>query len=55
MGSGVMKPWMKDEEQGWPGALGQQMLRRAREHCKMLTGVDVTGVPEMKPTDGTTA
>lgn len=28
---------------------------RAREHCKMLTGVDVTGVPRIKPTDGMTA
>lgn len=24
-------------------------------HCEMLMGVDVTGVPEIKPTDGMTA
>lgn len=27
----------------------------AREHCKMLTGVDVTGVPGIKPADALTA
>ena len=28
---------------------------RAIEHCKILIGVEVTGVPGIKPTDGMTA